>query len=102
MNTFAASAAVVCGKNVKFGTKKTISVPVNIKNNSGIMGFKISVEFSNSILILDSVDQKTVTNSSTQKSIYIIAGDLHLFFYFAINRTFDFSKGGCGYAKRYP
>lgn len=71
LNAFAASSgAVVSGENVKIGSEKTISVPVNIKNNPGIMGFKISVEFSDSVLALDSIDQGTVTQTgrfSTKK-----------------------------------
>ena len=66
----AGSEAVVSGENVTFDSEKIVSVPVNIKNNPGIMGFKISVEFSDSVLALDSIDQGTVTQAgrfSTKK-----------------------------------
>lgn len=60
---FAEETKIVVGSDdVVLGTEKTISIPVNIENNPGIMGFKISVVFPNDILSLESVDQGTVTN----------------------------------------
>lgn len=60
---FAEGAKTIVGSDdIVLGTEKVISVPVNIKNNPGIMGFKISVEFPINILSLESVNQGTVTN----------------------------------------
>lgn len=60
---FAEGAKTIVGSDdIVLGAEKVISVPVNIKNNPGIMGFKISVEFPINILSLESVEQGTVTN----------------------------------------
>ena len=57
------SEAVVSGDDVSLGTEKNITVPVNIDNNPGIMGFKIFAEFPGNVISLESVAQGDVTKT---------------------------------------
>ena len=44
-------------------TDETVLIPVNIKDNSGIMGFKITVEYPSDIIEIISVSRGSITSS---------------------------------------
>lgn len=57
----AVSTAIVYGDDVNTQPNSIFFVPVSIKNNPGIMGFKITVKYDSSILSLPVVTRGTVT-----------------------------------------
>lgn len=70
----AATSVIVYGSDIICNNGDTISIPVKIKNNNGIMGFKISVLFPNDIFSIESVEHGEITkngmfaDSITQKT----------------------------------
>ena len=59
---FAADTAVVYGETVNTQPNSIFFVPVYIKNNTGLMGFKITVKYDPAILTLPAVSRGTVTD----------------------------------------
>lgn len=51
------------GGEIQLQSDNKITVPVNIENNSGIMGFKITAEYPNDILTLQEVKKGRVTST---------------------------------------
>lgn len=60
---FAAESSVVSAEKVYMTTDETVLIPVNIKDNNGIMGFKISVEYPSDIIEIISVSRGSITSS---------------------------------------
>lgn len=60
---FAASAAEVYADDITAESGKTVIIPVNIKNNAGIMGFKITVSYNNSVLSSPTVTSGSITEN---------------------------------------
>ncbi len=61
----AAQTAVVYGEAVATKPNSIFFVPVSIKNNPGIMGFKVTVNYDPEILSLPAVSRGTVTETGT-------------------------------------
>lgn len=60
---FAASAAEVYADEITAESGKTVIIPVNIKNNTGIMGFKITVSYDKSVLTSPTVTSGSLTEN---------------------------------------
>lgn len=63
ISSYAADTAVVYGETVNTQSNSIFFVPVLIKNNTGLMGFKITVKYDPEILRLPAVSRGTVTES---------------------------------------
>lgn len=63
VNSSAADTAIVYGETVNAEPDSILFVPVKIKNNTGVMGFKITVSYDPDILSLPAVTKGTVTES---------------------------------------
>ena len=61
--SYAADTAVVYGETVNAKSNSIFFVPVSIKNNTGLMGFKITVKYDPEILGLPAVSRGTVTQN---------------------------------------
>ncbi len=62
-NVFAVSTAEVYADQVIATTDKTVLIPVKIKNNSGIMGFKITVSYDKTVLGSPKITSGDITHS---------------------------------------
>ncbi|MBQ3006734.1 MAG: hypothetical protein IJD78_04140 [Clostridia bacterium] len=60
---FAANTAEVYGDEISATTGKTVLIPVKIKNNTGIMGFKITVEYDKAVLTSPTVSRGKLTGN---------------------------------------
>lgn len=60
---FAANTAEVYAETVTATTDKAILIPVKIKNNTGIMGFKITVNYDKSVLTSPKVIKGSITKN---------------------------------------
>jgi len=60
---FAANTAEIYSETVTATADKTILVPVKIKNNSGIMGFKITVNYDKSVLTSPGITKGDITDN---------------------------------------
>lgn len=60
---FATNSAEVCSEAVMATTDKAILIPVRIKNNPGIMGFKIAVDYDKAVLASPKVTKGSVTQN---------------------------------------
>ena len=60
---FAVESSVVSSEKVYMATSETVLIPVNIKDNNGIMGFKISVEYPSDIIEIISVSRGSITSN---------------------------------------
>lgn len=63
VTAFAVSGAEIYGDTVTAATDKTVLVPVKIKNNTGIMGFKITAEYDKSVLASPKVTAGDITKN---------------------------------------
>lgn len=63
VSSYAADTAVIYGDAVATQPNSIFFVPVNIKNNPGIMGFKLTVTYDPEILTLPAVTRGTVTET---------------------------------------
>lgn len=63
ISAYAADTAVVYGEAVATQPNSIFFVPVSIKNNTGIMGFKITVRYDPALLTLPAVTRGTVTET---------------------------------------
>lgn len=62
-SAFAAGNAVVFSDEINTTLKEEFVVPVKIKNNSGLMGFKITVKYPDSQITLKNVSSGSLTGS---------------------------------------
>lgn len=62
VTAFAVSSAEIYADNVT-ATDKTVLIPVKIKNNTGIMGFKITAEYDKSILMSPKITAGEITKN---------------------------------------
>lgn len=60
---FAANTAEIYAESVTATTDKTTLIPVRIKNNTGIMGFKITVNYDKSVLSSPKVMKSNITEN---------------------------------------
>lgn len=60
---FAANTAEIYGDEISATTDKTVLIPVKIKNNTGVMGFKITVEYDKSVLTSPTVSRGKLTGN---------------------------------------
>ena len=60
---FAVESPVVSAEKVYMITDETVLIPVSIKDNNGIMGFKISVEYPSDIIEIISVSRGSITSN---------------------------------------
>lgn len=63
LSSYATDTAVVYSEAVVTQPNSIFFVPVSIKNNTGIMGFKITVKYDPSLITLPAVSRGTVTES---------------------------------------
>lgn len=63
VTAFAASTAEIYSDSVKATTDKAVLIPVRIKNNPGIMGFKITAEYDKSVLTSPKVTAGNITKN---------------------------------------
>lgn len=63
LSSYATDTAVVYSEAVATQPNSIFFVPVSIKNNTGIMGFKITVKYDPSLITLPAVSRGTVTES---------------------------------------
>lgn len=63
VTAFSANAAEVYAETVTAANDKAVLIPVKIKNNPGIMGFKITVTYDKTVLTSPKVTKGDVTNS---------------------------------------
>lgn len=63
LTAFAASTAEIYSDSVKATTDKAVLIPVRIKNNPGIMGFKITAEYDKSVLTSPKVTAGNITKN---------------------------------------
>ena len=63
INVLAANKAKVYADSISAKQGKTLTIPVQIKENKGLMGFKISLEYPANVIRIDSVSKGTITKS---------------------------------------
>lgn len=63
VSSYAADTAVVYGDAVATQPNSIFFVPVSVKNNTGLMGFKITVKYDPGLLTLPAVTRGTVTET---------------------------------------
>ncbi len=63
VTAFSANTAEVYAETVTAATDKAVLIPVKIKNNPGIMGFKITVTYDKTVLTSPKVTKGDVTSS---------------------------------------
>ena len=63
VGAFAASSPVVYGGEIKAGQDSELKIPVKIKGNSGIMGFRITAGFDKDLLTVTNIGQGKLTEN---------------------------------------
>ncbi len=97
-NPYANEHAIICTDNSVAITNGYVDVPIYIKNNHGIMGFRMNVAYDSSVLEAVSVTKGALlSNGSFDNNIGIVPGNIKVIW----NNTGDVNDNGLLYTLRF-